>query len=336
MGVDLRDIMDSEDVEISSLSGRKIAVDAFNTIYQFLSIIRQMDGTPLMDSKGEITSHLSGIFYRNINLLQKGVQPIYVFDGEPPVFKKVSEERKDRKKEAQEKYEKALKEGDMVSARKYAQQTSKLTQDMVEDSKELLEAMGIPVVQAPSEGEAQAAYMCRKGDAWAVASQDYDSLLFGSPRVLRNINITGKRKVPGKESYTTVNPEIIVLEKNLARLGLGQEQLIMLGILVGTDYNPGGIKGIGPKRGLELVKAGNMNEILEETGWEFDTEPEKLMDWFKNPKVISKYALSRKKPDEERIIRFLSDKHDFSIDRVKSGLEKLRKPPQSNLHSFFN
>ncbi len=336
MGVDLKNIFEPEKIELYSLSGKKIAVDAFNTIYQFLSIIRQRDGTPLMDSKGRITSHLSGLFYRNIRLLENNITPIYVFDGKPPEFKKVLEQREERKEEATKKYEQALREGDMVSARKYAQQTSRLTEEMISQSKKLLEYMGIPVVQAPSEGEAQAAYMCKKGDVWAVASQDYDSLLFGAPRVIRNLNITGRRKVQGKEAYSYISPELIVLEKELGRLGLNQEQLIFLGILIGTDYNPGGVKGIGPKKGLELVRNSKGLEIFDKIEWNFDVPVEKIVEWFKNPEIVEGYAVKRKKPDEDKIIDFLAGEHDFSIDRLRNGLSKIRKPPQSNLDSFFN
>ncbi|MEM5870583.1 MAG: flap endonuclease-1, partial [Candidatus Aenigmatarchaeota archaeon] len=253
MGVQLRDILEAKEVDLETLKGRIIAIDAFNWLYQFLSSIRQIDGTPLMDIKGRITSHLSGLFYRTANLLEAGIKPVYVFDGEKPKFKKYTiEKRKEIREEAKEKWEKALERGDIEEAKKMAQRSGELNEEMIEESKELIRAMGLPIVQAKSEGEAQCAIMCKNGDVNFSASQDFDSLLFGSPKMIRNLNITGKRKVGGKE--VKISPEIIDLEENLNRLGITREQLIIIGILVGTDYNPGGIKGIGPKKALELVK----------------------------------------------------------------------------------
>ncbi|MDK2783923.1 MAG: flap endonuclease, partial [Thermococcaceae archaeon] len=219
MGVQIGELLPRKELELENLNGKKVAIDAFNAIYQFLSTIRQRDGTPLMDSKGRITSHLSGLFYRTINLMEAGIKPAYVFDGKPPEFKKKElEKRAEYREEAQEKWEEALARGDMEEAKKYAQRASKVNEMLIEDAKKLLELMGIPWVQAPSEGEAQAAYMASKGDVWASASQDYDSLLFGTPRLVRNLTITGKRKLPGKDVYVEVKPELIVLEEVLKEL----------------------------------------------------------------------------------------------------------------------
>ncbi|OYT32620.1 flap endonuclease-1 [Archaeoglobales archaeon ex4484_92] len=261
------------------MNGRKVAIDAFNAIYQFLSTIRQRDGTPLMDSKGRITSHLSGLFYRTINLMEAGIKPAYVFDGKPPEFKKKElEKRAEAREEALEKWEMALARGELEEAKKYAQRASKVNEILIEDAKKLLELMGIPWVQAPSEGEAQAAYMASKGDVWTSASQDYDSLLFGTPKLVRNLTITGRRKLPGKDIYIEVRPELILLEDVLKELKLTREKLIELAILVGTDYNPGG-----------------------------------------------DYKLEWKLPNEDGIIKFLCDEHNFSEERVKNGLERLKK-----------
>ncbi len=241
-------------VTLESLSGRQIAFDAFNILYQFLASIRQEDGTPLMDFKGNPTGHLSGLFYRNSRLIENGIRPIYVFDGLPPRFKQREiERRKALKKEAESKWQEALDYGRLEEAKKFAQATSRLTKDMVEEAKQLLSAMGIPHVQAPSEGEAQAACMAQKGAVYASASQDYDSLLFGSPRLLRNLSITGKRKVPRQDRYVMVEPEEIILGESLSALELSREQLILLGILVGTDFNEG-INGVGPKTGIKIVR----------------------------------------------------------------------------------
>lgn len=331
MGVNLRDLIPSNakrELELKELKGKVIAIDAYNALYQFLTAIRQPNGTPLMDSMGRITSHLSGLFYRTINLVENGVKPVYVFDGKPPEIKKMEiERRKKIKEEAVKKYEEAVKKGDMEAAKRYAQMASKLTEPMVEDAKRLLSAMGIPWVQAPAEGEAQAAYMAKKGDAYAAASQDYDSLLFGAPRLVRNLAITGKRKLPRKNVYVELKPELIELDKLLQTLGITHEQLIDIAILLGTDYNPEGVRGIGPKTALRLVKTyGSIDKIIKTIPkQEFPIDPLEIKKYFLNPPVTDDYKLEWREPDEEQIIQILVREHDFSLERVKNAVERLRK-----------
>ncbi len=333
MGVNIREIIPPEVIQtisLDALRGRVVAIDAYNALYQFLAAIRQPDGTPLMDSKGRITSHLSGLFYRTINLMEHGIKVVYVFDGKPPELKKMEiERRKKVKSEAVKKYEEALKKGDMEAARRYAQMASRLTEDMVEEAKRLLDAMGVPWVQAPAEGEAQAAYMARKGDAWAAASQDYDALLFGAPRLVRNLTITGRRKLPRKDVYVEVKPELIELEKLLKALGITREQLIAIGILVGTDYNPDGVRGIGPKTALRMVKAQpDVRKLLKSLPrHEFPpgVDPEKIFEYFLNPPVTDDYKLEWREPDEKKIYEILVVEHDFSPERVKNAIQRLKK-----------
>ncbi len=325
MGVKLGDLVKGRVVDLEDLAGKKLALDAYNAMYQFLAKVRQADGTPLMTSRGEITSVHSGIFYRTANLLSIGIIPVYVFDGEPPEFKrKTIEEREIRREEAREKWMEAAEKGDIEEMRKYAQAALELTPEMVEDAKKIIELMGVPWVQAPSEGEAQAAHMAARGDVWAAASQDYDSLLFGSPRLVRNVTITGKRKLPGKDVYVEVKPEVISLQDMLSSLGIGREQLVLIGILVGTDYNPGGIKGIGPKRALELVKRHPSIESLERAvRWEFDVSMREIYEFFLNPPVTDEYDVDLKKPDAEGLIRFMVDEHEFSEKRVRKVINEI-------------
>lgn len=331
MGVNLREIIPPEavqELDLDALRFKVVAVDAYNALYQFLAAIRQPDGTPLMDSRGRITSHLSGLFYRTINLMEHGIKVAYVFDGKPPEMKQIEiERRKKVKSEAARKYEEAVKKGDLEAARRYAQMASRLTEDMVEEAKRLLDAMGVPYVQAPAEGEAQAAYMARRGDAWAAASQDYDSLLFGSPRLVRNLAITGRRKLPRKNVYVEVKPELIELEKLLKALGITREQLIALGILIGTDYNPDGVKGVGPKTALKMVKAHrDPRKLLQSLPRsEFPRDPLEIFEYFLNPPVTSDYRLEWRPPDEKRVYEILVEEHDFNPERVKNALERLRK-----------
>ena len=324
MGVPIGELLPKKELELENLNGRKVAIDAFNAIYQFLSTIRQRDGTPLMDSKGRITSHLSGLFYRTINLMEAGIKPAYVFDGKPPEYKKKElEKRAEAREEALEKWEMALARGELEEAKKYAQRASKVNEILIEDAKKLLELMGIPWVQAPSEGEAQAAYMASKGDVWTSASQDYDSLLFGTPKLVRNLTITGRRKLPGRDIYIEVRPELILLEDVLKELKLTREKLIELAILVGTDYNPGGIKGLGSKKALEIVKHSKDPLLKYQKTSEIDLYA--IKEFFLNPPTTNDYKLEWKLPNEDGIIKFLCDEHNFSEERVKNGLERLKK-----------
>jgi flap endonuclease-1 len=323
MGVDLGDIFEKKEIEFPDLKGKIIAIDAFNTLYQFLSIIRQRDGTPLKDTHGEVTSHLSGFLYRTTNLIEAGIKPIFVFDGTPPGFKNNTiEERKKIRIEAQEKYKEAKAKGDDEAAFKHAQASSRLKGNMVEDAKLLLGFMGIPVVQAPSEGEAQAAFMAKNNSAYAAGSQDYDALLFGAPYVVRNLAVTGKRKLAGKGIFVEVKPELIELEKGLNVLGISHEQLVDIALLVGTDYNEG-IKGIGPKKALKLIKKqGGIEEALRELNSGIENLQE-IKELFLHPSVTPDYEIKWKKADGKAITKFLCGDHDFSEARVSKAVERL-------------
>ncbi|MCW3979653.1 MAG: flap endonuclease-1, partial [Candidatus Bathyarchaeota archaeon] len=255
MGVQLGGLVDARKIAIDDLAGRSIAFDGHNILYQFLAIIRGRDGKPLRDGEGRVTSHLSGLIYRNSNLMEAGIRVAYVFDGRPHQFKRrVIRERSQARREAKARYETALKEGKPEEARMYAQRAATVDTDIVSDAKKLLTLMGVPCVQAPGEGEAQSSYMALRGDVWGAASQDFDSLLFGAPRLLRNLSITGRRRLPRKNVYIRIEPEMIELGGFLKELELSREQLIDVGILVGTDFNPKGIKGIGPKTALKLIR----------------------------------------------------------------------------------
>ncbi len=343
MGVKLRPLLEEhnciEEIEIEGLKYQKVAIDAFNALYQFITIIRQRDGKPLMDSKGRITSHLSGLFYRTINLLKNGIKPIYVYDGEPPKFKKVLKEREEKRKEAEEKFREALEEGRYEDALTYAKLSAKLNDFIIESSKKLLDAMGIPWIQAPSEGEAQCAYLTIKGDVDASSSQDYDSLLFGSKLLIRNLTITGRRKLPKKNIYVELKPEKIYLDKVLEKLKLTRKGLILIGLLTGTDYNPEGIKGIGPKKAYEIVKRYKEDEdkIFKVVRWNFDIDYHELINWFLNPKVTNDYKIEFKDINKEKVKKILVDEFEFSEERVENALKEVKstKTTQSFLTSFF-
>ncbi len=328
MGVDLKDLVTKTPVKLEDLSGKSIAIDAYNALYQFLSIIRQPDGTPLKDNSGKITSHLSGLLYRTSNLVEMGIKPVFVFDGIPPVLKTAEiERRKAVKVEAAVRYEKAIKEGKIEEARMYAQVTTSMKDYMESDSKRLLELMGLPWFKAPSEGEAQAAHMNKRGHVDYCGSQDYDSLLFGANTLIRNITISGKRKLPSKNIYIDIVPEVITLDKILKDLEITYEQLIDIGILIGTDFNPDGIKGLGPKTALKLIKQyGTLENALPHIkNATFPAEPQKIREIFLHPEVSDNYKMEWKEPNIEGIVDFLVREKDFSEDRGRKAVERMQE-----------
>ncbi len=317
MGLNIKDLVEWQPVDFKDLRGRKLAIDAFNILYQFLSAIRQPDGTPLKDSKGNITSHLTGLFYRTINLLEAGILPCFVFDGGHSELKEFTRDKRfEIKTLAKERYLEALKKGLESEARKYAQQTSHLTPEMVEESKELLDALGLPWVRAPADGEAQAAFMAAKGEFYAVVSQDYDALLFGAPILIRNLTVSKGE------------PEKLVLNDVLKNLSINREQMVQLGILIGTDYNPG-VKGVGPKTALKVVKEGKFGE------YEIENK-DVVIDIFMKPASTDKYKLKWANIDTDKVIEMLCGRHGFSEERVKNAIKKLNKGKgQEKLASFF-
>ena len=246
MGINLGDLVKGEEFELESLQGKIVGIDSFNVLYQFLSSIIGYDGSPLRDSSGRITSHLSGLLYRTTNLIEAGIKPAFIFDGKAHKLKqKTQQERRLIREEAEEKMLQAKKEGKMDEAKKYAQRAVRLTSEMIDESKKLVELMGLPVVQAPSEGEAQLAKMCSEGKIYATLSQDYDALLFGSPILLKNVTISGKRKLPGRDVYYEIKPTMIKLENVMKELQIDRKKLIWLGIC------------------LELISAKNSRTLAE-------------------------------------------------------------------------
>ena len=227
MGTAIGGIVPREKITLDSLNGKTLGFDSYNIIYQFLSSIRGQDGVSLSDSKGNVTSHLAGLFYRTANLIGKGVKPVFIFDGKHSELKNETiRKRNEIRTDAIEKHEKALKKGNLEDAKKYGSRALRLEPKMVEDAKTLLKAMGLPVVQAPGEGEAQIVHMVQQGKLDGCVSQDYDALLFGTPVLYRNIGVSGKRKIPGKNIYADVEPEKIILEKVLSENNLTRKKLI--------------------------------------------------------------------------------------------------------------
>lgn len=327
MGVKLKDIIEPEPITFKDLQSRVVSIDAFNTLYQFLSTIRQKDGRPLSDANGNITSHLSGILYRNSSMIEKDIKPIYVFDGTPSELKQETiNQRRQTREESEKKWKEALAENNTAEAKKYAMRSSKLSPYIIESSKKLLTMMGIPYVEANGEGEAQAAYLVQNGDAWAVASQDYDCLLFGAKRVVRNLAINSN--LGNLEYYNLKN----VLEK----LDITREDLINMGILIGTDFSEG-LKGVGAKTALKLAKKGELQNKLNQLQEESTHDIQEVQDIFLNHNVNTDYKIKWKKAAKNDIIDFLCNEHGFSQDRVSKACDKLKNlnSNQKSLEDWF-
>ena len=335
MGLNISQIIPKKEISLDDLKNKVLAVDASQMLYQFLSSIRQPDGTPLMDSKNNITSHLMGISTRIPNLIERNIKLVFVFDGKPPSLKiHEKEQREHRKQLAEEKLEKAREEGDEESMLKYSKQSMRLSFKMSDEAKELIRAFGLPVIQSPSEAEAQCSFMAEKGDAYAVASTDFDSLLYSAPRLVKNITISQRRKV--RNTYVKISPELIELKEVLKELDINQDQLIVLAIIIGTDYNDK-IPRIGPKNALKLVRQNkNFDSLFKELKPDFDWK--KIYAVFKSMPVMKNYQLKWSEPDTEKIKSIFVDKHDFSEERVDKMLEKLTKKEkyQKGLSSFLN
>ena len=323
MGLQIGDIVSRKQVEFADLKGKVLAVDAFNALYQFLTSIRQPDGTPLMDSQKRVTSHLSGLFYRTVALMHEGIRLMYVFDGEYHVLKgKTHALRQESKDAAREKYLEAVEEEDVNAMGKYSRGFTRLTGEMITESKELLEALGIAVIQAPGEGEMQCAELVKRGQAYAVASQDYDALAVGAPRLIQNVTLSRTRKTAS--GFVYIAPELMEYSVVLNELNLDADQLICLAILVGTDFNPGGVKGIGPKKALALVREKKYPvHIFRAIEEKVDFNWQEVFEIFKKPNVSQEIPLFPVL-NEQKIIEILVERHEFSLERVQKQLDKLK------------
>ena len=310
---------------LKDLQGKVIAIDAYNLLFQFLTAIRYKDGTPLKDKQGRVISHLSGLFYRTLNLLALNIRPVYCFDGTHTILKhETIKKRKKIREQAKQKAKKSRERGNIETAQKYAKMSSTLNLNMIEESKKLLEYFGVPFIQSPGEGEAQAAYMTDKGDAWAIVSQDYDALVFGAKRFLKNL-------APKKRSKLSDKLEYISLTKMVNCLNITQEQLVDMAILIGTDFFSG-VKWVGQKTALKLVKKhGNLESIIN-SGEKIRGKPigveketiQNLRNIFLEPRIKRNYKeLMWNKPRIEDLHSFMIEHHDFSRERIENALNRL-------------
>ncbi|KAF1973397.1 flap endonuclease 1 [Bimuria novae-zelandiae CBS 107.79] len=326
--------------EIKNHFGRKVAIDASMSIYSFLIAVRS-DGQQLMNESGETTSHLMGLFYRTLRMVDNGIKPLYVFDGAPPKLKSGElAKRFQRKTEAQAAQEEAKETGTAEDIEKFARRTVRVTREHNEECRRLLKLMGIPYIVAPTEAEAQCAVLARGGKVYAAASEDMDTLTFNTPILLRHLTFSEQRKEPILEIH---------LDKVLEGLDMKREQFVDLCILLGCDYvDP--IKGVGPSTALKLIREhGTLEKVVEHM--KANTKYTIPEDWpFANARLLflepdvrpaddPECDFKWEAPDVEGLVKFLVEEKHFNEDRVRSGAAKLQKnlksAQQARLEGFF-
>jgi len=327
LGFNLSPIVVKRQLTLDDLRGRTLAIDSNNMLYQFLALIRMRDGRPFTDSQGHTTSHLVGLMLRTTRLMADyNIHPVFVFDGKPPDLKKQTlKERRAVREKARKDWEGAVTRGDYSTAWSKAVAMNSLTQPMIDDAKKLLTLLGIPYVQAPEEGEAQAAFMAARNHVWAANSRDYDSVFFGAPRLVRYMTISGQEFLSSRGFSRPLVPELIELQPLLQSLGISREQLVDLAILVGTDFNSG-IKGVGPKTGLRLMKAhSRLEDLPENYRNQLPDNVDEIRRLFLKPNVVEDYNLQYASLDEAGLRHFLCDERSFSPDRVELAVRRMKE-----------
>jgi len=317
-------LIEIEKIGLKGICGKVLAVDALNAVYQFLALVRA--GTePLKNRRGLVTSHLVGIATRYSKLaLECQCGFVFVFDGPPhPLKAREIERRRELRRKAREEYERLLAEGKLDEAFSKAVVAVSVDEWTIESAKKLVQLMGFPVVEAPADAEAQAALIVSRGEAWAVSSQDWDSLLYGAPRLVRYVTLTGFEWLPSKQRARKLEPELAELEKVVRVLGITRRQLVEIAVLVGTDYNEG-VEGVGPKTAYKLIKTyGSLDRLPASIRAKLPENYEEIVELFLNPLVKKDYALDFREPDREGLLSFLVDENDFSPSRAQTIVERL-------------
>lgn len=327
-----------ENISMDTLNGRMIAIDANICMYQFEAASKSQNSFSLSNMVGESTNHLSGLFYRTIKLLEHGIKPIYVFDGGAIELKSSElKKRKEKKETAKVELEKAKENGDTEAVQLYDKRTTSITPKMYEEAKTLLRFMGIPVIEASHEAEAQCSMLCKNNLVWATGTEDMDALACGTPILIRHLSLSENKKVPVQK---------INLEKVLQELNISMDSFIDLCILLGCDYSDK-IKGIGPVKALALIKQHkNIEKILEHLDTKKHPVPnpfpyEEIRTYFKHPNSLDgdQCNMVFSKPKEEALITFMVHEKGFDLQRIQSGIARINKTKmissQSRITSFF-
>jgi len=343
MGTRLTPLIKPVRIGLKGIAGKVLAVDALNAIYQFLALVRDPRGELLRNRRGLVTSHLVGLATRFSRLAyEQGCRFIFVFDGPPHPLKRAEVERRRKLRErALEEYRRLLEAGEYERAFSKAVVSASVDEWIIESSKRLVRLMGFPVVEAPHDAEAQAALIVARGEAWAVASKDWDSLLYGAPRLVRYVTLTGFEWLPSKQVARKLEPELVELEKLLASLGLTRRQLVEVAVLVGTDYNRG-VRGIGPKRAYRLIKLyGGLDRLPASIRERLPSNYHEIVELFLNPPVREDYELEFTEPRSDELLKFLVEENDFSPERARLVVERLERAwerargGQSTLEGFL-
>ena len=334
MGVKLQSILIQKNIEYQELAGKIIAVDAPNIIMSLFNFARKNpDGTHaslILDRTQRPISHLYGLLYRINHYYSKKILPIFCFDGKVSEFKKVI--TKDQLKDfnfTQKWYEIAIKGGNKELAQKIALSKEYLWQNTIFESKHLLGALGVPYIESPASAESQCAHLVQKGVANYSNSQDFDSLLFGCPKLIQNLSKSLRRKVQGKWQYQKIQPVLINIQENLTNLDISIFQLVDIGILIGNDYVQG-VAGIGPKKALAFIRKYKSieNFILKKYN-EYDfrgLNPNIIMNVrriYLFPEVNDKIDnLLWNLPNKVNVFSLMCEEHSLNKKRVGRGLEK--------------
>lgn len=334
MGVKLQDLVNKVSIDFSKLAGKIIAIDAPNIVMSLFNFARKNpDGTPaglILDRTQRPISHLYGLLYRTNFFYSKKIFPIYCFDGLDSDLKKLK--TKDRLNDflfTEKLYNYLIQSGNRENARQIAMSREYMWPNIIKESKQLLGALGVPCINSPASAESQCAQLVKDKVAYCSNSQDFDSLLFGCPRTVRNLSKSLKRKVHGRWTYQKITPVQIDLKKSLKSLGINQFQLVDAAILIGTDYFPG-IKKVGPKHAHKFaLKYKSLETVIQEEKNNYDFSSltsdiiSKVRKIFLLPEVIKNYQNIRwDYPNELKTLSLLCEEHHLNSERVKTNFDK--------------
>jgi len=309
---DIRSLAAIEDVAFDELGGSVVAVDAHNWLYRYLTTTVKFtaDGK-YTTSDGEEVANLIGVVQGLPKFFEHDLTPVFVFDGAVTDLKDDEvEKRREQRERYEDELETAREAGDTTRIAKLDSRTQRLTETIVQTTRELLELLDVPVVDAPAEGEGQASYMARQGDVDYVGTEDYDALLFGAPFTLRQLTSSG-------------DPELMAFEETLERHDITWEQLVDAAILMGTDFNEG-ISGIGPKTAIKAISVhGDLYAVLEARGDHID-HADRIRDLFLDPAVSDDYEIPAEvNPDLDAAKRYVTEQWEVDAEEVARGFERI-------------